>query len=292
MSGPRLETHRVIWPLAPAGADRPPETAHSRAISPLPIPWAEPAHGSWTFRARRLFYACRLRRSRGHQPYGPRQAADEDVNAAGPQVWVQNRSDGSRKGKPMTGSDSAPAPTAPPPFNRMIQDIAARGDREAFAALFKHFAPRLKTFLMRSGLTPTAAEEVAQETMLSVWRKASYFDPSKAGAATWIFTIARNLKIDAQRRDRPVAQLPSDADETPDDAPNGEALVLTAEREERVRAALTALSAEQAHIVRLSFFQDKPHAQIAEELGIPLGTAKSRVRLALGRLRTLLDDLG
>lgn len=192
----------------------------------------------------------------------------------------------------MTQADHGGARPEPPPFNRMIQDIAANGDRAAFAALFKHFAPRLKTFLMRSGLTPTAAEEVAQETMLSVWRKASYFDPAKAGAATWIFTIARNLKIDAQRRDRPVAQLPSDADETPDDAPDGEAMVLTAEREERVRAALTALSAEQAHIVRLSFFQDKPHAQIAEELGIPLGTAKSRVRLALGRLRTLLDDLG
>ena len=197
----------------------------------------------------------------------------------------------------MTDADrpSAPAtpvPTDPAPFNRMIQDIAARGDREAFAALFKHFAPRLKTFLMRSGLTATAAEEVAQETMLSVWRKASYFDPAKAGAATWIFTIARNLKIDALRRDRPVAQLPSDADETPDDAPDGEALVLTAEREAGVRVALSALSQEQAHIVRLSFFQDKPHAQIAEELGIPLGTAKSRVRLALSRLRTLLDDLG
>nr|WP_245263386.1 sigma-70 family RNA polymerase sigma factor [Azorhizobium doebereinerae] len=191
-------------------------------------------------------------------------------------------------------SDAAPAP---PPvdrdgFNRMILAIAAHGDREAFAALFKHFAPRLKTFLMRSGLSATAAEEIAQETMLSVWRKAAYFDPAKAGAATWIFTIARNLKIDALRRERPVAQLPSDADETPDEAPDGEALVLTQEREAKVRAALAALSAEQAHIVRLSFFQDKPHVQIAAELGIPLGTAKSRVRLALTRLRTLLEDLG
>ncbi|MGU3492551.1 sigma-70 family RNA polymerase sigma factor [Xanthobacteraceae bacterium A53D] len=174
----------------------------------------------------------------------------------------------------------------------MILAIATHADRDAFASLFRHFAPRLKTFLMRSGLSATAAEEIAQETMLSVWRKAAYFDPAKAGAATWIFTIARNLKIDALRRERPVAQLPSDADETPDDAPDGEALVMAHERETKVRAALASLSAEQAHIVQLSFFQDKPHAQIAQELGIPLGTAKSRVRLALTRLRTLLEDIG
>ncbi len=192
----------------------------------------------------------------------------------------------------MTDTERAPTRTDPEPFNRMILAIATSGDRVAFAALFKHFAPRLKTFLMRSGLSPTAAEEVAQETMLSVWRKASYFDPAKAGAATWIFTIARNLKIDALRRERPVVQLPSDADETPDDAPGSEALMITAEREAKVRTALGALSTEQARIVQLSFFQDKPHAQIAAELGIPLGTAKSRVRLALSRLRALLDDQG
>ncbi|WP_081434070.1 sigma-70 family RNA polymerase sigma factor [Azorhizobium caulinodans] len=200
--------------------------------------------------------------------------------------------------EPLSARDDGVAPNASPTtderaaHNAMILAIAERQDRAAFAALFKHFAPRLKTFLMRSGLSATAAEEIAQETMLSVWRKAGYFDPAKAGAATWIFTIARNLKIDALRRERPVAQLPTEAEDTPDEAPNGEALVLAQEREDKVRAALSRLSADQANIVRLSFFQDKPHAQIAKELGIPLGTAKSRVRLALARLRALLEDIG
>ncbi|GGF47263.1 RNA polymerase sigma factor [Azorhizobium oxalatiphilum] len=191
----------------------------------------------------------------------------------------------------MTEDVSTQIPLEGDAFNQMILAIATRADRDAFASLFRHFAPRLKTFLMRSGLSATAAEEIAQETMLNVWRKAAYFDPAKAGAATWIFTIARNLKIDALRRERPVAQLPSDSDDTPDDAPDGEERMLAQERETKVRAALASLTAEQAHIVRLSFFQEKPHAQIAQELGIPLGTAKSRVRLALTRLRSLLEDM-
>ena len=176
-------------------------------------------------------------------------------------------------------------------LSALIVAIATRADREAFGRLFRHFAPRVKAFLMRGGLAPNAAEELAQETLLTVWRKAAYFDPTRAAASTWIFTIARNLSIDLKRRERYIdttssATLEEEADDT-----SGETILMTAEREARVRAALSKLSEEQAAIVRLSFFQDKPHAQIAQELGIPLGTAKSRVRLALSRLRTLLEDL-
>ena len=176
----------------------------------------------------------------------------------------------------------------------LMQAIALGQDRAAFAALFGHFAPRVKAFLVRSGLADSLAEEVTQETMLTMWRKASFFDPSRAGVSTWIFTIARNQRIDRLRRERLLsADLPDGLSietlEEPDPSGTGEEAVLTAEREDRVRSALGALSTEQSAIVRLSFFADKPHAEIARELGLPLGTVKSRIRLALARLRVLLD---
>ncbi|MDI4658852.1 sigma-70 family RNA polymerase sigma factor [Xanthobacter autotrophicus] len=176
-------------------------------------------------------------------------------------------------------------------MSALVVAIARTADREAFALLFRHFAPRVKAFLMRSGLAANAAEELAQETLLTVWRKASYFDPARAAASTWIFTIARNLSIDLKRRERHMGTVDLDAVDEEADETSGETILMSAEREARVRAALSKLSEEQATIVRLSFFQEKPHSQIAQELGIPLGTAKSRVRLALSRLRTLLEDL-
>lgn len=191
----------------------------------------------------------------------------------------------------MSAATSAPGPETGPALSALIVAIAARSDREAFARLFRHFAPRVKAFLVRSGLPPNAAEELAQETLLTVWRKAGYYDPARAAASTWIFTIARNLSIDLKRRERYGDTVRADAREEEVDETSGETILMTAEREARVRAALAKLSDEQATIVRLSFFQEKPHSQIAQELGIPLGTAKSRVRLALSRLRALLEDL-
>ncbi|MBN8916394.1 MAG: sigma-70 family RNA polymerase sigma factor [Rhizobiales bacterium] len=176
-------------------------------------------------------------------------------------------------------------------LSALIVAIATRADREAFGRLFRHFAPRVKSYLVRNGLSANAAEELAQETLLTVWRKAAYFDPTRAAASTWIFTIARNLSIDLKRRERYGDTYQAEAHEDEVDETSGETILMTAEREARVRAALAKLSEEQATIVRLSFFQEKPHSQIAQELGIPLGTAKSRVRLALNRLRALLEDL-
>lgn len=183
--------------------------------------------------------------------------------------------------------------TSPSPAEqcRLIEAVAVTSDRSAFAELFTYFAPRVKSFLMRSGLDDTAAEEVTQETMLAMWRKASYFDPSRAGLSTWIFTIARNQRIDRLRSGRVQTAdslfYPSDE---PDAPLSGEELAIVAEREQLIREALGALSDEQTKIVRLSYFADKPHAEIARELGIPLGTVKSRIRLALNRLRALLDN--
>ena len=200
-------------------------------------------------------------------------------------------------GYPRSGAGRPqPRMSAPPPaspgesFADMIAAIAASADRSAFAALFGHFAPRVKSYMLRLGAAPPLAEELAQETLLTVWRKAAAFDRAKAAPSTWIFTIARNLRIDAVRRDRrgEPADDPSDA---PDAEPAPDAALAAAEAQGRIRHALLALPPEQAEIVRLSYFSDKPHSEIAEELSLPLGTVKSRLRLAMGRLRDLLGDL-
>ena len=172
----------------------------------------------------------------------------------------------------------------------LLAAIAARGDRQAFAALFDHFAPRVKGYLLRLGLPDAQAEELAQETMLTVWRRAEQFDPASGGAAAWIFTIARNLRIDAVRRDRLAPRLELLAEEPPP-PPAADAAIEATQHTDRVRAAMARLPAEQADVVRLSFFDDRPHAEIERELGIPLGTVKSRLRLAMTRLRALLDDI-
>lgn len=175
----------------------------------------------------------------------------------------------------------------------LIRSIAQRRDRDAFTRLFARFAPWVKAYLLRLGLPGGTAEELAQETMLAVWRKAAQFDPTRAGAATWVFTIARNLRIDAQRRDRlPIADMDPAVDlaDMPETGPGADAILLAADRDRRVREALAFLPAEQGEVVRLSFFDDRPHAEIGAALGIPLGTVKSRLRLAIARLRAMLDD--
>jgi RNA polymerase sigma-70 factor, ECF subfamily len=176
---------------------------------------------------------------------------------------------------------------------RLISAIATQQDRAAFAELFEHFAPRIKAFMQRSGASAASAEELAQETMLAVWRKAALFDPASSGAAAWIFTIARNLRIDAHRRDQRGGVVETSDVEIEfqvDDAPQPDTQLAAAQSEERVHAALSQLSADQMRVVELSFFEEKAHAEIAQMLDIPLGTVKSRLRLAMSRLRNLLGE--
>jgi RNA polymerase sigma-70 factor (ECF subfamily) len=174
---------------------------------------------------------------------------------------------------------------------RLIDAIAARGDREAFATLFLFYGPRIKGMLMRSATPAETAEEIAQEAMLTVWRKAALFDPQRASVSTWIFTIARNLRVDRLRRER---SLPPDRthDVLDQEEPQTPAQVMESlERDSRVRAALEGLSQDQMTVIRLSFFEDKPHGEIARLLGIPLGTVKSRLRLAMTKMRQRLEEL-
>ncbi len=178
-------------------------------------------------------------------------------------------------------------------WNGLIEKIADGGDRAAFGELFKHFAPRVKTFMRRSGIAESSAEELAQETLLTVWRKAALFDPASGSAATWIFTISRNLRIDALRRDRRggIAMTGEVEDEFDiDESPLPDAILSAAQSARRLRSVLAELPAEQRLVIELSFYDDKAHADIAKTLSIPLGTVKSRLRLAMSRLRHLLGD--
>ena len=182
-------------------------------------------------------------------------------------------------------------------LNELVRAVATTGDRQAFAVLFKHFAPRVATYLMRGGTPGASAEELAQEAMVVLWRRAASFDPARAGVSTWIFTIARNLRIDRHRR-AGGAGLDSfdgsdddatDPDRHADPAASPDERLDALQRERRVRAALRRLSPEQARVLQLSYFAEAPHAEIARDLRIPLGTVKSRIRLAMINLRRLID---
>lgn len=169
--------------------------------------------------------------------------------------------------------------------------IARTGDRQAFANIYAHFAPRIKSFLMRGGASPDLAEDLAQDAMVKVLRKAKLFDPAKASASTWIFTIARNARIDAIRRASKPALDGEDPALMPEEAPRADVLCELKEREARIRDAFQALSPEQREVMRLHFYEDEPHSAIAERLGLPLGTVKSRLRLAFSKVRKEISDL-
>ena len=156
-------------------------------------------------------------------------------------------------------------------------------DRAAFAELFAYFAPRVKSFLMKSGASPDLAEECTQEVMATLWNKAHMFDPAKASVSTWIFTIARNRKIDILRKQRrPEPEyLPWGPEAEPDQV---EVMGLQQETEQLGRA-LATLPVEQRKLIEKAYFGDLSHSEIAAETGLPLGTIKSRIRLALERLR-------
>ncbi|MEO9515172.1 MAG: sigma-70 family RNA polymerase sigma factor [Paracoccaceae bacterium] len=156
-------------------------------------------------------------------------------------------------------------------------------DQAAFAELFEHFAPRVKGFLMRSGTDASLAEECAQEVLATCWHKAQMFDPTRASVATWIFTIARNRKIDVLRRSK--RPEPEDLGWGPQEEPDQSDTIALQQETEKLRSALAELPAPQQQLIQKAYFGDLTHSEIAAETGLPLGTIKSRIRLALERLR-------
>jgi len=175
---------------------------------------------------------------------------------------------------------------------RLALAVAERRDQTAFAELFDYFAPRIKSYLMRLGMEPGQAEELTQEVMIVLWHKAGLFDPVKSSLSTWLFRIARNRRIDAFRRDKSALLDADDPALQPSQPESADDIVEAEERDERVRKAMLDLPEEQAVLVKQAFFLGRSHSQIAEDTGLPLGTVKSRIRLAFSRLRRSLEGDG
>lgn len=173
----------------------------------------------------------------------------------------------------------------------LLQKVAESRDVEAFRQLFQVYGPRVKSYMMRQGADANTAEDLAQETLLTVWRKAALYSGEKGSATTWIFTIARNLRIDRLRREVAWQPLPENQDEEASDDPDPEELLNERERRDKVRAALSELPADQSEVVALSYIEGLSHSEIADRLGLPLGTVKSRMRLAYQKIRESVEDL-
>lgn len=171
--------------------------------------------------------------------------------------------------------------------------VAERRDRQAFARIFDHFAPRLETYLQRLGLSRDEAEDIAQEVMTTVWVKSALFDPEKSSLATWVYRIARNRRIDRARRKRDTLPLDeSDAALSVSDDSSPDGALVAGQQAEALHGALIELPEEQRRLVQLSYFEGMSQSEIASHAKLPLGTVKSRLRLAFNKLRLSLAARG
>ncbi|WP_044008704.1 sigma-70 family RNA polymerase sigma factor [Leisingera methylohalidivorans] len=162
-------------------------------------------------------------------------------------------------------------------------------DRAAFGNLFDDLAPRLKGFVMRSGAAPALAEEIVQDVMLTIWRKAGLFDPHKAQAAAWIYQIARNRHIDIVRKEnRPV---PDELGEDPGLGADAGQILAMEQEAGHLKLAIEQLHPDQRDMIEKAYLGELTHQDISTQTGLPLGTVKSRIRLGLGRLRKELKGL-
>ena len=175
--------------------------------------------------------------------------------------------------------------------NKLMEKVVADGDKEAFSQLYSHFAPRIKAMMMKMSPDSSVAEEVAQEAMIALWRKAHSFDPNKASLSTWLFTIARNLRIDRFRAKKKDNLDPNEPMLLPSAEPSAEETVFRGEESIKVRSCISKLPEDQQEVVGLAFMEGMTHQEIADNLGIPLGTVKSRLRLSFEKLRPMLKEL-
>ncbi len=163
--------------------------------------------------------------------------------------------------------------------NDLLERVGSTQDRDAFAKLFAALGPRVKAYMMKIGSDPALAEEITQETFITVWRKAGQFDPKKASAVTWIFTIARNRRIDRLRKEKRPALDPDDPMLVPDDSPTPLQNMEQSTIVERVKRSIADLPEDQREVVQLSFIEGLSHQEISDAIGIPLGTVKSRLEI-------------
>lgn len=175
-------------------------------------------------------------------------------------------------------------------FADLLVAVAQTQDRQAFAELFAYYAPRVKSYLMRLGSDNAQAEEISQDVMVNIWRKAGLFDRSQASVSTWIFRIARNRRIDVFRRAKRPDLDPEEPLVLPSGVESPEEHVESLETEARVREALKVLPPEQVSLLKLAFYEGLSHREIAEKLDVPLGTVKSRIRLAFVKMKARLDE--
>ncbi len=169
--------------------------------------------------------------------------------------------------------------------------LVAQQDQQAFAILFDHFAPRIKAYMFKLGSSESMAEELTQKTMLKIWQKAALYDDTKAAASTWIFRIARNLRIDDLRKENRFEYDEHDFALTADTSDNAEITLDKAQHAQLIQKALSHLKPDQKEVIDLSFYQGLSHAKIAERLDLPLGTVKSRIRLAFSKLKEHVEVL-
>jgi RNA polymerase sigma factor (sigma-70 family) len=177
-------------------------------------------------------------------------------------------------------------------LDELLTAVGATRDGKAFTLLFDHFRPRVQAQLVRLGLAPAAAEDLAQDVMETIWQKAHLYDRRRSAAITWVFQIARNRRIDVKRRSRESCFPAEDFFAIPDPGAGCDERLDLRQRQEYVRTALSALPQEQLALVRLAFFEGLSHSAIAQKLKLPLGTVKSRLRLACARLQRVLADSG
>jgi len=193
-------------------------------------------------------------------------------------------------GKNLTAAKKAPESDTNAELAHCIKAIAEQRDRQAFTRLFHLMAPRIKAYCLKSGSDAATAEEMAQETMIQVWRRAAQFDPTRASVTTWIFTITRNKRIDHFRKEKRPEITADDIAQSMSDPVNADQKMETTQTAEALAEKIQALSSEQAEVIHKAFFEDKTHQVIASELDIPLGTVKSRIRLALTKLQISMAE--
>lgn len=173
---------------------------------------------------------------------------------------------------------------------RLLAAVGQNRDVEAFETLFRHYAPRVKAYMARQARDSQVAEELMQETMMVVWNKAMLFDPARGNASAWIFTIARNLRVSAYRKAKRPEFDPNDPAFVPDDVAPADQELESRQEADRLHKAMLGLPKEQMELLQRSFFHEVPHSALAKEFNLPLGTIKSRIRLAFAKLRSALED--